>query len=78
MRYDAAMNIELERTITVGEYIAELLENEANRMPPSYKIQADILREQAKISRESKNPNLVRIWKKVGYPPTPLLPFLLR
>ncbi len=31
------------RLVTVGEYIAEELEAEANRMPPSYKDQADTL-----------------------------------
>jgi hypothetical protein len=57
---------EIERVITVGEYIAELLEAEASRMPPSYKEQADILLERARLFRNDPNPNMVRIWRDVG------------
>ena len=59
------MPIELERQLTVGEYIAELLETEAAKMPPSYHEQADSLRAQAKLNRDSKDPRMVRIWRKV-------------
>jgi hypothetical protein len=64
--YYHCMEIQYERTITVGQYIAELLEVEASRLPPSQHANAEILREQAKTNRESLNPNLVRIWRQLG------------
>ena len=49
------------RIVTVGEYIAEELEAEANRMPPSYKNQADILRRSAAFMRREGSKKLVRV-----------------
>lgn len=49
------------RVATVGEYIAEELEAEANRMPPSYKDQADILRRSAAFMRREGSKKLVRV-----------------
>jgi len=40
------------REVRVADFIAEMLEAEANGMPPSYKAQADALREQARIERK--------------------------
>ncbi len=50
--------------MTVGALVAEGLEAEANKMPPSYKEQADILRAQAQWYRENER-KLVRIWREV-------------
>lgn len=52
------------QTVTVGALVAEGLEAEANKMPPSYKEQADILRAQAQWYRENER-KLVRIWREV-------------
>jgi hypothetical protein len=38
------------RVMTPGEYVAEMLEAEAKRMPRSYKVQADVLRKQAQLN----------------------------
>lgn len=51
------------RLVTVGEYIAEELEAEANRMPPSYKDQADALRKSAVFMRQQGCKKLVRVWE---------------
>jgi hypothetical protein len=40
------------REITVGELVAEGFEREASLMPPSYKEQADLLRQQAALFRD--------------------------
>jgi hypothetical protein len=47
------------------DFVAESLENEANKMPPSYKEQADALRQLAKTMREREEPNpkMVRVWE---------------
>ena len=49
------------RRITVGELVAEELEAEANRMPPSYKDQADILRRSAAFMRREGSKKLARV-----------------
>jgi hypothetical protein len=51
------------RVLTPGEYVAELLEAEANRMPRSYKVQADLLRKQAGLMRKRPGPKRVRVWE---------------
>jgi hypothetical protein len=56
------------RTIRIDDWIAESLENEANRIPPSHKEQADSLRRQAQIYRGSANPKTIQVW--VELPPT--------
>ncbi|MGH9435192.1 MAG: hypothetical protein ACRD06_04245 [Terriglobia bacterium] len=52
---------EKARYTTVGEYVAEELEAEADRMPPSYKDQADLLRGSAAFMRQRGSRKLVRI-----------------
>lgn len=54
------------RHITVGEFVAELIEPEAKRMPPSYKDEADSLRRIAKFHREigSSKTIIVREWER--------------
>jgi hypothetical protein len=52
------------QVMTVGDFIAETLESEANRMPPSYKADADVLREQARLLRQ-RDSNLIRVWREV-------------
>jgi hypothetical protein len=49
------------RETTVGEFTAEELEREAAAMPPSYKAQADALRNAAKIYRERGSRKKLRI-----------------
>jgi hypothetical protein len=51
------------RILTPGEYVAELLEGDANRMPRSMKEQADILRKQARLMRKRPGPKKVRVWE---------------
>ena len=54
------------RDTTAGEFTAELLEEEANQMPPSMKTQADILRDAAKIYRERGSKRKIRVWEEDG------------
>lgn len=49
------------RRMRVVDFVAELLEAEANAMPPSCKEHADILRKQAQTFREWDNPNMVTV-----------------
>lgn len=49
------------RLLRVVDHVAELLEAQAAKMPPSQKAQADILRNAAKIYRGIDNPKMVRI-----------------
>lgn len=51
------------RILTPGEYVAEMLEAEAAKMPRSYKTQADILRKQAQLMRHRPGPKRVRVWE---------------
>jgi hypothetical protein len=53
------------RAIRVDDWVAELLETEADRMPPSYKEQADILRKQAQNYRNSSNTKIVHFWQEI-------------
>jgi hypothetical protein len=52
------------RRITVGELVAEELEAEANRMPPTYKDQADGLRRSAAFMRRGGSKKVVRVWEE--------------
>ncbi len=54
------------RALRVVDQVAELLEVEANKMPPSFKAQADILRKAAVSQRESTNPRMTRLWEEVS------------
>jgi hypothetical protein len=53
------------RIMRAVDFVAESLENEANKMPPGYKEQADALRRLAKTMREREEPNpkMVRVWE---------------
>jgi hypothetical protein len=51
------------RVLTPGEYVAELLEAEADRIPRSMKERADILREHARLMRKRGGPKRVRLWE---------------
>jgi hypothetical protein len=51
------------RLVRVVDFVAESLEAEAAKMPPSYKVQADSLRAAAKLYRELDNPKQVRVWE---------------
>jgi hypothetical protein len=52
---------ESTRIVRVDDLVAEVLEEEAHRMPPSYKQIADVLREAAKRRRESPSTKTVRV-----------------
>jgi hypothetical protein len=52
------------RIIRADDFVAESLETEAKGMPPSYKERADILRNAAKIFRESKSTKMIRVWEE--------------
>jgi hypothetical protein len=60
------------REIKVGEFVAEELEREAAKMPPSSKAQADALRDAARLYREQGNKKKIRIWEdgEPGFPGT--------
>jgi hypothetical protein len=51
------------RTVRVVDFVAESLEAEADRKPPSRKAEADSLRKMAAIMRESTNSKMVRVWE---------------
>lgn len=53
------------RRMRVDDWIAEQMENEANRMPPSYKPQADILREHVRLLRESSSTNMIEFLQEL-------------
>ncbi len=52
------------RLVRVVDFVAELLEAEAAKMPASYKDQADILRNSAAEYRKIDNPKMVRLWEE--------------
>lgn len=54
------------RVLRVVDHVAELLEAEANKMPPSFKAQADILRKAAVSQRESPSTRMTRLWEEVS------------
>ena len=54
--------LETVRNVTVGEFTAEALEEEAARMPQSMKDQADALRKAAQIQREFGGTRRIRVW----------------
>lgn len=49
------------RELRLVDLVAESLEEEAARMPPSMRDQAEVLRKSAKRMRQSDNPRMVRI-----------------
>jgi hypothetical protein len=51
------------RLVRVVDFVAESLEQEAAKMPPSYKDRADALRAAAKMYRELDNPRMIRVWE---------------
>ena len=51
------------RLVRVVDFVAETLEEEARRIPPSYKSRADSLRNMAAIFRKMNNPRIVRVWE---------------
>lgn len=55
---------ELQET-TVGALVAEGLEAEANRTPPSYSAQAEILRKQAAHFRAYET-KVIHIWRRAA------------
>jgi hypothetical protein len=52
------------RELTVGEFTAEALEQEAAGMPDSRKEQAQILRNMAKLMRENGSKKMIRVWNE--------------
>jgi hypothetical protein len=54
----------MPRDTTAGEFVAESLEEEAAKMPPSMKERADLLRDAAKLYRELGGKRNVRVWEE--------------
>jgi len=52
------------RVIPANHFVADSLEEEANRLPPSEKAKADTLREGAKLYRTLRTSKLVRVWEE--------------
>jgi len=52
------------REVRAVEFAAELLDEEANKMPPSYKERAEHLHRMADIMRQSTNQKMVRVWEE--------------
>lgn len=52
------------RLVRAVDFVAESLEEEAAKMPQSYKEQADILRKAAAEYRKLNNPKMVRVWEE--------------
>lgn len=52
------------RVVKVCDFVAESLEAEADRMPPSNKEQADSLRKSAETMRSVGSQRLVRVWEE--------------
>jgi hypothetical protein len=50
------------KSMTVGEFVAEALEEEAAKMPAAWKEQADSLRRAAQNEREHGGNRIVRVW----------------
>jgi hypothetical protein len=50
--------------MTVGEFTARALEQEASKMPASMKDQADSLRRAAEIEREFGSSKMIRVWEE--------------
>jgi hypothetical protein len=53
------------RLISVGDFVAESLETEANKLPPSKKEQAEIWRTAAKSQRELGSKKMIRVWEEM-------------
>jgi hypothetical protein len=51
------------RLVRVVDFVAETLEEEASRIPATYKSRADSLRNMAAIFRKMNNPKMVRVWE---------------
>jgi len=54
------------RELRVVDHVAELLEAGANKMPPSFKAEADIWRRAAISQRESTNPRMTRLLEEIS------------
>jgi hypothetical protein len=54
-----------KRLVRVADFTAETLDEEANKMPPSYKEQAEILHRMADNFRRSENPKMIWVWEEV-------------
>jgi hypothetical protein len=52
-------------SIRADDHIADLLEQEASLMPSGFEEQADILRQQAKVFRESGRTETITVWKEI-------------
>jgi hypothetical protein len=51
------------RLMRMVDYLAEMLEAEASKIPQTYKERGDSLRKMADSFRMMDNPNMVRIWE---------------
>ena len=53
----------IPRLLRADDFVAESLEVMADKMPPSEKAKADLMRESAKRFRESGRPGMIRLWE---------------
>lgn len=51
------------REVRAVDFVAELLDEEANKMPSSYKERADSWHKMADAMRQSSNPRTIRVWE---------------
>jgi hypothetical protein len=52
------------REMKASEFVAESIEEEAYRLPPSEKAKADILLNYARIIRQRPDSRMVRVWEQ--------------
>jgi hypothetical protein len=52
------------REIRAVDFVAELLDEEANKMPPSYKERSESWHKMADAMRQSSNPRTIRVWEE--------------
>ena len=54
----------LQREMSVGEFIAEMLESEADNLPPQEYSKALILRETARVYRQRQDRTMVQVFER--------------
>lgn len=54
-----------KRLVRVVDFATEMLDEEANRMLPSYKERAEMFHKMADELRKSSNPKTIWIWEEV-------------
>ena len=64
--YDLGMAIKLVlRARRVDDFIADSLEREAGRIPPSHRPEIEALLQHASLLRNSQNSKMIMIWEEI-------------